>query len=213
MVILSFSDPDESASTISVTDIKHHFYCPKIIYFDKVLHAAPKLASQQEGSKKVHDDTTSRQKRNSLLFSNKLFENTEKFFDLRIYSQKLALDGVIDCVVRKGDHYMIIDYKNMYSKKDSMWADHRYQLTAYSILVDEYFCTNVREGFIYYMPEKKFVKTEITDTMKRFLIKNITSIHSVISKEIEPNANTPRSRCSGGCGYLWICGGIWNRRA
>lgn len=211
MVNLSFTDVNETENTISVTDIKHHFYCPKIIYFDKVLHAPPKLATQQEESKKIHEDSTYRQKRNKLLFSNRFFKNTEKFFDLRIYSKKLALEGVIDCVVKKNGQYIIVDYKNMYSKKGKMWPDHKYQIIAYALLVDECFSTSVNEGFVYYIPEQMFVKIEITDTMKRFLIKNIMSINNVISNEIEPHANIPRSKCSGGCGYLWICGGIWTR--
>ena len=40
---------------VSVTDIKHYVYCPRLIYFDRVLHATPVFGSQQENSKDLHE--------------------------------------------------------------------------------------------------------------------------------------------------------------
>jgi CRISPR/Cas system-associated exonuclease Cas4 (RecB family) len=48
--------------------------------------------------------------------------------------------------------------------------------------------------------------------MKNYLKKTVKAIQNVIESGEEPVARIPRSRCTGGCGYLWICGGIWNRK-
>ena len=41
---------DVAEPFVSVTDVKHYLYCPKIVYFDRALHAEPHLGSQQEES-------------------------------------------------------------------------------------------------------------------------------------------------------------------
>lgn len=46
---MAFSDVSELF--ISVTDIKHYVYCPRLIYFDRVLYATPVFGSQQEEGK------------------------------------------------------------------------------------------------------------------------------------------------------------------
>jgi hypothetical protein len=46
---------DIAESFISVTDVKHYIYCPRLIYFDRVLHATPVFGSQQEEGKESHE--------------------------------------------------------------------------------------------------------------------------------------------------------------
>jgi CRISPR/Cas system-associated exonuclease Cas4 (RecB family) len=43
-------------SFVSVTDVKHYIYCPRLIYFDRVLHSTPVFGSQQEEGKESHDN-------------------------------------------------------------------------------------------------------------------------------------------------------------
>jgi len=47
---------DVAEEFVSVTDIKHYVYCPRLVYFDRVLHATPVFGSQQEDSKELHED-------------------------------------------------------------------------------------------------------------------------------------------------------------
>ena len=42
---------DVAEEFVSVTDIKHYVYCPRLVYFDRVLHATPAFGSQQEEGK------------------------------------------------------------------------------------------------------------------------------------------------------------------
>jgi hypothetical protein len=39
---------DVAEPYVSVTDVKHYVYCPRLVYFDRVLHAQPVFGSQQE---------------------------------------------------------------------------------------------------------------------------------------------------------------------
>ena len=42
---------DIAEAFVSVTDVKHYVYCPRLVYFDRVLHATPVFGSQQEEGK------------------------------------------------------------------------------------------------------------------------------------------------------------------
>jgi len=47
---------DVAEPYVSVTDIKHYIYCPRLVYFDRVLHAQPVFGSQQEESQELHEE-------------------------------------------------------------------------------------------------------------------------------------------------------------
>jgi CRISPR-associated exonuclease Cas4 len=208
----SFNDAGEN--TISVTDIKHYFYCPKIIYFDKVMHADAVLSSQQEDAKRVHQAKEKKDKRRKTMFYDERFPGCQKIFRVHMFSGSLSLEGIADCVIIiNGHEYIPVDYKRTFSKGGKAWTDHRFQLAAYALLLEEQYSAIVRRGFVYYLPEDLAVEVEITESMKTYLKKVIMAIHNVIKSGEEPSARIPKSRCSGGCGYLWICGGIWNRKS
>lgn len=205
----SFNDAGEN--TISVTDIKHYFYCPKIVYFDKVMHADAVLSSQQEAAKKTHQEKEKKDRRRKTMFYDEQFPNCQKLFKVHMFSAPLGLEGIADCVIVNGQERIPVDYKRMFSKKGEVWTDHRFQLAAYALLLEEQYSTIVRRGFVYYLPEDSAVEVRITESVKTYVKKVIRAIQNIIATGEEPIARIPRSRCSGGCGYLWICGGIWNR--
>ena len=197
------SDPSEAL--FSVTDIKHYIYCPKIIYFEKVLHAQPLFGSQQEESLKIHEEIEEKElRRRGIVPYTREFENAEKFFRVQLTSKKLKLQGTVDCIVKIGQEYFPIDYKNMESNRGRVWRDHKYQLTAYALLTEENFKTIVKQGYIVYLPEKLTVKLEITPLMKTYTQRVILKIEEITSSGRIPEV-TFSHKCSGGCGYKWIC--------
>ncbi len=42
--------------SVSVTDVKHYVYCPRLVYFDRVLHVQTVFGSQQDEDKEQHED-------------------------------------------------------------------------------------------------------------------------------------------------------------
>ena len=197
---------DVAESSITVTDIKHYFYCPQIVYYEKVLHAAPKFTSQQKESTEEHQRLESREKRRkAALFYSKEYLEAEKTFKLHLYSQKLRLEGALDLLIKRGREYIPVDYKRMHSDSGKPWTDHKYQLTAYALLTEEKHNTTIRRGYLYYIPEEKVIELEITQNMKEYLKKTINKIHNIIQQEQKPETKTAPQKCTGGCGYKWIC--------
>ena len=198
------SDPSEAL--FSVSDIKHYIYCPKIVYFEKVLHAQPLFGSQQEESRKMHEKIEEKElRRGSIIPYTKEFEHAEKFFRVQLVSKKLKLQGTIDCLVKVAQEYIPIDYKNTESNRGRAWRDHKYQLVAYALLIDENYCTVVRRGYISYLPERLTLKVEITPEMKKHVKRILTQIERIVSQGNPPKIRPHKKRCSGGCGYRWMC--------
>jgi len=191
---------------ISVTDIKHYLYCPRLVYFEKVMHCRPMLGSQQEASKTAHQELERREKRRkAAIFYSPELEDAEKIFRVQLESARLKLRGNLDLLIRSGSEYIPVDYKEMASDRGKLWLDHKYQLTAYALLVEETYKTTVKRGMVNYVNEDLVVTSQISDGMKRYVQRIIERIHRVVLEQGLPAFTVPTVRCHGGCGYLWIC--------
>jgi CRISPR-associated exonuclease Cas4 len=198
---------DISEPSISVTDVKHYFYCPRIIYFERVLHAKPQLGSQQEASIEQHKEYVKREdRRKDAIYYSPDFTKADKIFFAQLHSSKLKLSGTVDLIIRTKDgEYIPADYKNMPSNHGRIWLDHKYQLTAYALLIDEVFNTHVKRGFVNYIPEEKVIELEITYSMKVYVKKVLGDIERIIKDEKLPPIRTDRKKCMGGCGFKFLC--------
>jgi CRISPR-associated exonuclease Cas4 len=93
----------------------------------------------------------------------------------------------------------------MNSNNGKAYMDHKYQLVAYALLVEENFEAIVKRGFINYIPEKLILQFEITPTMKSYVKRVIGHIKRIIKEETLPPIKVARSKCQGGCGHKQTC--------
>jgi len=197
---------DVAEAYCSVTDIKHYLYCPRIVYFDKVLHCPPILESQQEASKTTHENLEQKEKRRkAAVFYSPEFEAAEKIFRVTLESEKLKLRGNLDLLIHTNSEYVPVEYKEMSSDRGKLWPDHKYQLAAYALLVEETHNTTVGHGIVNYVREDRVIPCEISDGMKKYVRRMIVEVNRLVSDQALPPITVPASRCHGGCGYLWIC--------
>lgn len=198
---------DISEPLVSVTDIKHYVYCPRIVYFERVLHTKPQLGSQQEEGGEVHEEYVRKElRRKDAIYYSPEFKGAMKLLFTPLASRHLSLQGIVDCIIKteKGE-YIPIDYKNTPSDKRRIWMDHRYQLTAYGLLIEENYNTTVKRGYINYIPENLIIPLEITINMKNYVKNIIEKIKNIIREEKLPQIRVAKHKCTGGCGYKNIC--------
>ena len=192
-----------SEELINVSELKQYVYCPRIIYFSSVLRVNPRFYSQQIEGKVIHDDITKKEARR--IGSVIEFKNSQKIFGLNLESYKLNLKGNLDCLIIKEGEYIPVDYKFMKSNNKKAWLDHKVQITAYSMLVEDNFNKVVKRGYIYYELEDLPVKVLITPSLRKLTKLIIDDIKRIKNYEILPSKTPDISKCKGGCGYLWIC--------
>ena len=198
---------DIAEDFVSVTDIKHYIYCPRLIYFDRVLHATPVFGSQQEDSKELHEDYVRKElRRKDAVFYSSDFVGAEKLLFVSLSSSVLGLQGNVDCIIKtaKGE-FVPVEYKNMGSDKGKVCMDHKYQLVGYALLVEENFDTVVRRGFVNYLPEALVLEFEITLSMKSYVKRVLGHIKRIIKDEELPPIRVSKHKCMGGCGHKQTC--------
>ena len=198
---------DVAEAFVSVTDVKHYVYCPRIIYFDHVLHATPIFGSQQEEGKEQHEDYVRKElRRKDAVYYSPDFVGAEKLLFTMLSSSSLELRGNVDCIIRtvKGE-YIPVDYKNMASDGGRAWMDHKYQLVAYALLIEESFSTIVKRGFINYIPEDLILELQITPSMKTHVKRVLGHIKKIIKEEQLPPIRVAENKCTGGCGHKQTC--------
>jgi len=198
---------DIAEAFISVTDVKHYLFCPRIVYFERVLHELPQLGSQQEESGELHEELVKKElRRKEAIYYSPEFVKAEKLLLRSLSSARLGLQGSIDCIIKtEAGEYVPVDYKNMPSNKGRVWVDHKYQLTAYALLIDETYQTCVRRGYINYIPERLIIRLEITPTMKTHVKRVLGHIRSILTEEKLPPIRVAKQKCTGGCGHKHIC--------
>jgi CRISPR-associated exonuclease Cas4 len=198
---------DVAEEFISVTDIKQYIYCPRIVYFDRVLHATPIFGSQQEDSKELHEDYVKKElRRKDAVYYSPEFVGAEKILFTTLSSSRYGLQGNMDCIIKTARaEYIPVEYKNMNSDKGRVFMQHKYQLVGYALLIEDNFNTVVRRAFVDYIPEGLILQFEITPTMKIFVKRVLGHIRRIIKDEELPPIRVAKYKCAGGCGHKQTC--------
>jgi CRISPR-associated exonuclease Cas4 len=190
-----------------VSDVKQYLYCPRIIYFDHVLHV-PKLKDLKlDVGKDKHDHMTRKEKRRKgAIFYDSELDEADKLFKVALESSALGLRGVLDYLITTEQEQIPVDYKFGRSNKGSVYLNHKYQLAAYALLVEEEYGTTVRRGYIHYSKDRINARIEMTDDLRRRTLKIIGKIKEIVEDEIEPVGTKMRAKCTD-CEYLRFCEG------
>ena len=198
---------DIAESFVSVTDIKHYIYCPRLIYFDRVLHARPIFGSQQEEGKESHEEQIAKElRRKDAVYYSCEFVGAEKLLFTALSSDLLGLQGNVDLIIRTArGEFIPVEYKNMNSDGGRVCMDHKYQLVAYALLIEETFSTIVKQGIVNYLPEELILHFEITPTMKTHVKRVLGHIKRIIQTEELPPIRVAKYKCQGGCGHKQTC--------
>ncbi len=198
---------DVAESFISVTDVKHYIYCPRLIYFDRVLHATPVFGSQQEEGKESHEEQVAKElRRKDAIYYSGEFVGAQKLLFASLSSDALGLQGNVDLIIHTArGEFIPVEYKNMNSDAGRVCMDHKYQLVAYALLIEETYSTTVKSGIVNYLPEGLILQFEITPTMKTHVKRVIGHIKRIIQTEELPPIRVASYKCQGGCGHKQTC--------
>ncbi len=200
-------DTDPEEIYISATDIKNWVYCPLIVYYRKVLKASPKVESQQEAGRDKHRLIEKKIDRRKYIASRIRYPKIkDKRYNVELTSEEENLTGVLD-ILAEGENgeLLPIEVKTTSTNNGKAWRDHILQLTFYSILLQKRFGKKVRRGFIYYVGEEKLIEIQISTDDVKYVEKIIKDIKRMLKEEKPPKARVSRRKCTGGCGYKWIC--------
>jgi CRISPR-associated exonuclease Cas4 len=193
--------PDD-LSDLTVTDLKQYAFCPRVVFFEHCLpHVRPRTYKMEAG-KEMHEEEEGRAARRAVTRYNVV--EGERRFNLRLYSERLGLHGLLDEVVTTADGSAIpVDYK----LASSVSPNHRIQLTAYGLLLEA--CENwrVEQGFVYLMSTRKQVAVPVTAKLRAATLAMLQNVREMIAAERMPPPTPHKGQCAA-CEFRRFCNDV-----
>jgi CRISPR-associated exonuclease Cas4 len=176
--------------TLTVSDVKQFAYCPRVVYFTYALPRRRPTTYKMEEGKIEHEHVAELEERRSLRAYG--LAEGERQFNVSLHSERLGLSGKLDMVILTQAEVIPVDFKN---SSGEVGLNHKYQLTAYALLVEDRWQKPVRRGFIYLVPLKKAHEITITPNMRLFVRNILSQIRTMIESESMPAPTRQKARC------------------
>ena len=193
---------DEPQVVLTVTDVRQFVYCPRIVYYTRYLEVPQPETYKMEEGKLQHQRSAGLERRRSLRTYG--LEEGERHFSVRLYSRRLGLSGLLDMVIETSSEVIPVEFKHTMG---ALGLNHKYQLTAYALLVEERWGRPVRRGFVYRIPEKEAVEVPITPNMRRHVHRLLAEMREMLAQGGRPAPTRHRGRCVD-CEFRRLCGDV-----
>lgn len=186
---------------LTVTDVRQHAYCPRIPYYQYAMPLERPVTAKMDLGKEEHESTSAKEARRTLKAYG--IKEGERRFGVSLYSESLGLRGKIDMVILTSREVIPVEYK----MASSVGLHHKYQLTAYAMLVEHALGGAVNRAFAYLTPAKKAQEVPITPAMRAQVRKTLAELRASIANERLPKPTPHRKRCTD-CEYRRFCGDV-----
>lgn len=189
---------------LTVSDVRQHVYCARIPYFRLGLRLAqrPVTYKMTEGSL-AHQRTEELEERRSLRAYG--LEDGERLFNVILRSERLALSGRLDLLIRRRCEAVPVEFKN---SRAGLGLHHKYQLTAYALLAEEQTGLPVRRAFVYWIPLRRAREVPISPAMRTYTQRVLNEIRDNVERELMPAGTRQLGRCRE-CEFLRYCNDRW----
>ena len=193
---------EQTAFSITASDILEYLFCPRFIYFENYLdipqHEEKRFKVQK--GRNIHDD----KERLNPEYLRKKIGCIERKKSVYLSSER-GIRGIVDEILFLDDGSAApLDYK--YAEyKERTFKNHKYQLTFYGQLIQENYDVPVKRGFIIYTRSRnKLIEVPITEKMYLELDIIISDLIDVVQKGIYPKPTRYKQRCPDCC-YRNLC--------
>jgi len=187
---------------LTVSDVKQLGYCARIVYYGYLLGGRRPATFKMDEGTRAHEEEGRRELRRSLRAYG--LDSGERQFDVSLRSERLGLSGRLDMVIAGKNEVIPVDFKHGTAPPG---RNHRYQLTAYALLVEEVWRRPVRRGFIGLIPLRRAVPVAITPAMREEVLREMREARRMISLEEMPPPTRVRGRCTD-CEFRRWCGDL-----
>jgi CRISPR-associated exonuclease Cas4 len=188
---------------LTVTDLKQWAYCPRIPYYHHVMPVEFARTYKMERGRDVEAAVQAMEKRRGLRRYG--LERGERRFGVWLHSASLQLAGKLDLLIVTQDAAYPVDFKDT---EGGVRYNHRIQLAAYAMIVEEVLERPVPMTFVYLVPSRQLVRVAIGDRERAEVMRAVGVMWRVIKDENMPEPTTVRARCTA-CEFRNYCADIW----
>ncbi|HHV78321.1 MAG TPA: CRISPR-associated protein Cas4 [Firmicutes bacterium] len=188
---------------LRVSDIKQFVYCPRVVYFDYVMPLKTKITRKMEYGKERHLEFQGYENRRSL--RRYRLDEGERQFGVYLRSERLGLNGLLDLLIVSPAGYFPVEFKDTARPPG---LNHKYQLTAYALLLEDVMKRPVRCGFVCTSEgEKRLWPIQITPNARLHCLRIMGAIRNMIRSERLPPLSRSIQRCRE-CEHIRFCNDV-----
>ncbi len=188
---------------LTVTDLKQWNYCRRIPFYTYVLPVDHVRTYKMERGKNVQGAIEALERRRRLREYG--LAEGERRFGTVLRSERLGLTGKLDLLIVTPGACFPVEIKDT---EGGVRANHRVQIAAYALLVEEAFERPASEAFVYLAPTDEIVAVTIDKEDRRNVLESLVEMRRMIADERFPEPTFVRSRCTA-CEYQNYCADIW----
>jgi CRISPR-associated exonuclease Cas4 len=190
-------------SLIPVTDLKQWAYCPRVVYYHRVLPGAGRETWKMREALNAQDMIERLETRRGLREYG--WEGASRRLGLWLGNDGVGLNGKLDLLLERDGQGAVVDFK---LTSGDMGDNHRMQLSGYAVLVEACYGLRVETAFLYRIPDDRIFVFAVTPAWKQRVTEAVARIHELQSLAWCPEPTPVRARCTE-CEYANFCADIW----
>jgi len=188
---------------IPVTDLKQWAYCPRVVYYHRVMPAPARPTYKMKEGLAAQDLIENLETRRKLREYG--FDGARRRFGLWLENKELGLAGKIDLLLEADDEIAVVDFKLTSGEPG---RNHRVQLAGYSLLAEAALAFPARRAFLYRIPDNRIFAEPVTEELRQAVKTAVTDIRRMGDTQFCPDSTEVRGRCVE-CEFANYCADVW----
>ncbi|MBW3004214.1 CRISPR-associated protein Cas4 [Candidatus Woesearchaeota archaeon] len=124
--------------------------------------------------------------------------------EYKITAEDIGISGKVDQVLVYPDSVVPIEIKSGKAPKEGAWENHKVQLAAYALLLENTFKISIPAGYVKYVDENVSRRIEINAFLKDQVKDLVNSVNFLLKSRQLPKKATNENKCEK-CGLKNIC--------
>lgn len=190
-------------SAVIVTDLKQWAYCPRIVYYRRVMPGVGKPTFKMLEAQNAQELIERLELRRGLREYG--MESAQRRFGVWLSDEALGLSGKVDLILETDRSAAVVDFKLTSGEPGE---NHRLQLAGYGMLVETALKLPVEVAFLYRIPDNRLFTIPLTEELRLSMHAALIGIREMGDRQLFPGPTPVRGRCAE-CEYANYCSDIW----
>jgi len=191
------------AELITAGELKNWAYCRRVVFYRRHMREASRATFKMREGIAAQELVERLEMRRTLIEYG--LAGWRRRFGLWLTAPRAGIAGKLDLILQGEGEAAPVDFK---LTTGPVGENHRMQLAAYAVLMEEALAVTVNRGFLYRIPDDQVFVVEIGSREKEAVAAAVAAIGTMDELEMLPEATETVARCRD-CEYANYCGDVW----
>jgi len=191
------------AELITAGELKNWAYCRRVVFYRRHMREASRATFKMREGIAAQELVERLEMRRTLVEYG--LTGWQRRFGLWLTAPRAGLSGKLDLILEGDGEAAPVDFK---LTTGPVGENHRMQLAAYAVLIEEALGVTVKRAFLYRIPDDEVFVVEVGSREKAAVAAAVEAIRRMDEMEMLPEATEMVARCRE-CEYANYCGDVW----